>query len=157
MAIPGATAIMTTPVQVFTPASEQDFERYFDLRWRVLRAPWQQPRGSERDALDTHSWHRMACLAGREPVGVARLHLIDPATAQIRYMAVEPAFQRRGIGRALTRALEEQAMQLGAGTIVLHARETCVGFYERLGYEVLAPAHTLFGAIPHHEMRKRLL
>jgi len=148
---------MTGPIQIRTPASAQDFERYFELRWRVLRAPWQQPRGSERDAQDTHSWHRMACVAGRDSVGVARLHLVDAATAQIRYMAVDPEFQHQGIGRTLTRALEEQAAHLGARTIMLHARESCVGFYERLGYEVVARAHTLFGTIPHHEMRKRLL
>lgn len=147
---------MAASFRILAPASAQDFERYFDLRWRVLRAPWQQPRGSERDALDAHGWHRMACVDDRVPVGVARLHRVDADTAQIRYMAVDPEFQRRGIGRALTRALEKQAAHLGARMIVLHARESCIGFYERLGYELVAPAHTLFGTIPHHEMRKRL-
>ncbi len=147
---------MNAPVQILSPASAEDFDRYFDLRWRVLRAPWQQPRGSERDAQDARSWHRMACRSGRIPVGVARLHRVGSDTVQIRYMAVDPGFQHQGIGRALTRALEEQAAHLGARTILLHARESCIGFYMRLGYEVIAPAHTLFGTLPHHELRKRL-
>jgi len=34
---------------LIVPETAVDRERYFDLRWRVLREPWQQPRGSERD------------------------------------------------------------------------------------------------------------
>lgn len=27
-----------------SPASPSDWDIYFDLRWRILRAPWGQPR-----------------------------------------------------------------------------------------------------------------
>ena len=33
------------------PRTTQEWESYFDLRWRVLREPWGQARGSERDDL----------------------------------------------------------------------------------------------------------
>ena len=45
---------------------------------------------------------------------------------------------------------------MGLAKIVLHARETAVGFYERLGYAVVTPSHTLFGVLPHFLMRKNL-
>lgn len=143
-------------MQILIPESAIDFARYYDLRWRILRAPWGQPRGSERDELDAHSWHRMACLSERIPVGVARLHLNGPTQAQIRYMAVEADCRKRGIGTALTQVLETQARELGASEIVLHARDEALGFYARLGYEMTGPAHTLYGSIHHHGMRKRL-
>lgn len=143
-------------MQILIPESETDFARYFELRWRLLRAPWDQPRGSERDDLEARSWHRMACLAGRIPVGVARLHLNAPAQAQIRYMAVEAACRNQGIGAALVQSLEAQARELGATEMVLNARDDAVGFYARLGYEVTGAAPTLYGSIRHHAMRKRL-
>jgi ribosomal protein S18 acetylase RimI-like enzyme len=98
----------------------------------------------------------MACLSGRIPVGVARLHLNAPTQAQIRYMAVEIDRRNRGIGTDLAQALETQARELGAIEIVLHARDESLGFYARLGYEVTGRAHTLYGSIHHHAMSKRL-
>jgi len=41
--------------------------------------------------------------------------------------------------------------------INLNLREDAVQFYRHNGYQVLRPSHTLFGVIPHFEMRKRLL
>ncbi|MEJ2362384.1 MAG: thioesterase, partial [Gammaproteobacteria bacterium] len=35
-----------------SPQTKQEWQAYFDLRWRILRAPWQQARGSERDDLE---------------------------------------------------------------------------------------------------------
>lgn len=143
-------------MRILTPESDDDFARYYDLRWRILRAPWGQPRGSERDERDADCVHRMACLSGRIPVGVARLQFNTPAQAQIRYMAVEPECRRRGIGAALAAALEQTARQHGAAEIVLDARDEAVEFYTSMGYEVIGAAHTLYGSIHHQAMRKRL-
>ncbi|MBI5040957.1 MAG: GNAT family N-acetyltransferase [Gammaproteobacteria bacterium] len=129
---------------------------YYELRWRILRQPWGQPLGSERDALETQSWHRMACVEERIPVGVARLHLNNPEQAQLRYMAVECDRQRQGVGVALALELEKVARLLGASEVMLHARKDSIGFYEYLGYQITGPARTLFGTIPHSEMRKPL-
>lgn len=141
-------------MQIFIPESSKDFARYFELRWRILRAPWGQPPGSEQDALEAASWHRMACLEERIPIGVARLHLNTPTQAQIRFMAVEPNHRQQGIGTALVAALEEQASILGAKEITLHARTEALDFYIHLGYELSGPAHTLFESINHYTLIK---
>jgi GNAT superfamily N-acetyltransferase len=143
-------------MHILTPETTEDFALYFDLRWRILRQPWGQAPGSERDALEAQSWHRMACIEERLPVGVARLQVNSPEQAQIRYMAVEHDRQRQGVGYALALELEEIARSLGATEIMLHARNGSIGFYERLGYAVTAPAHTLYGTIAHTEMHKQL-
>ena len=71
-------------------------------------------------------------------------------------MAVAPAGGRPGLGRQVMAYLEAQARAAGLTEIVLHSREAAVGFYQRLGYAVVAPSHTLFGVIPHFLMRKQL-
>ncbi|MDX1718459.1 MAG: GNAT family N-acyltransferase, partial [Anderseniella sp.] len=64
------------------PESEADFRHYYELRWKILRAPWKQPRGSERDALDAHSTHLMIVDPDRKVVGVGRLHFNTIREAQ---------------------------------------------------------------------------
>ena len=40
--------------------------------------------------------------------------------------------------------------------MVLNARLEAVGFYERLGYEVVGPGPTLYGQVEHKRMQKTL-
>ncbi|HEX8350972.1 MAG TPA: GNAT family N-acetyltransferase [Hymenobacter sp.] len=145
-------------MQLIVPRTPAEFAAYYDLRYRVLRAPWQQPLGSERADDDERpsTMHAMLRAPDGAVVGVARLHPSGPAQAQVRYMAVEPGWQGQGIGRQLLEYLEAAARQQGLTECILHARETAVPFYTRLGYEVVAPSHTLFGSVPHFLMRKML-
>jgi GNAT superfamily N-acetyltransferase len=143
-------------VQLVEPSSDRDFGAYYYLRWRILREPWGQPRGSERDDLDGTSIHFMARAPDGSPVGVARVHFLTPVEAQLRYMAVEENHRGRGIGTLLLSALENRAREAGALSMVLDARESAVGFYRRRGYRDVHPAHTLFDTIPHIRMEKRL-
>jgi len=136
------------------PVDAAEFERYFDLRWRVLRAPWQQPQGSERDDREDESIHLMVRAEDGEALAVGRLHLNSPTEAQVRFMAVDPRAQGRGLGSMVLRALEERAQKAGARHLVLNARESAQRFYEQHGYRVEGPAERLFGGVDHWRMRK---
>ena len=60
------------------------------------------------------------------------------AEAGIRMLAVDPACQRRGVGRALTEACIERARAAGRRRIVLHTGEwmpAAKHLYESLGFE----------------------
>ncbi len=138
------------------PQSKEEFAKYYDLRWELLRKPWNQPEGSEKDELEDSAFHIMVCENDGTVVGVGRLHFNNEYESQIRYMAVEDSYRGRGIGKIVLSKLEEAAKSGGAGQIVLNARETAVKFYEKAGYEVTEPAHTLFGAIKHFKMRKNV-
>jgi predicted GNAT family N-acyltransferase len=140
----------------FPPQSDADWDKYYDLRWRVLRAPWNQPRGSEKDYLETKSQHLMIAGRNAEVLAVGRLHFNSPDEAQVRYMAVAPEAQGRGLGGAILAELERLADAGGATSIVLNARENARGFYKRHGFVVIGPAPTLFDAVPHSRMRKEL-
>ena len=138
------------------PETEKEFSDYYELRWRVLREPWQQPKGSEKDELEDESFHVMAVDENNKIIGVGRLHFNTETDAQIRYMAVAPEYEKQGIGTLILEALEKHVKKNSDKTIVLHARENAVGFYQKKGYESLEKSHLLFGTILHYRMDKRL-
>lgn len=138
------------------PRTAQQWRQYYQLRWQVLRAPWQQAKGSERDALEDSSEHVMVLSDDNQPLGVGRVHFNSAAQAQIRYMAVREQARGQGVGTLLLTELEAIARRHGAGSMVLDARENAVGFYAGHGYEVVGEGHTLFGVIKHQQMRKTL-
>ena len=141
---------------VTEPTTPEDFELYYDLRWRILRKPWTQPKGSEKDELEDQSIHIMVCNEERIPAGVGRAHFNSPDEAQIRYMAVEEKLQGKGIGTLILNELERKIIEKGAEYIVLNARDNAIKFYERHGYKIVKEAHVLFDAIPHYKMIKKV-
>lgn len=142
-------------LQVTSPQTEKDWEDYYDLRWRILRAPWNQPKGSERVDDDNTSFHAMI-RTDEKVIACGRIHLIDDHTAQIRFMAVEDAFQGMGLGAKVLKFLEKFAMKKKIKKIILQARENAIPFYERNGFSVVKKTDLLFGSIQHYLMEKNL-
>lgn len=140
---------------VRAPETPEEWNEYFALRWQILRRPWKEPQGSERDEREDESWHR-AVYIDRQLAGIARIQMNSLEEAQIRYMAVNPDFQKRGVGRALVVSLETIAREQGAEKVILDARSGAVGFYLVLGYTVIADSYLLFGEIQHYRMEKAL-
>ena len=141
-------------VKIKQPKTDAEFERYFDLRWRILRAPWSEPEGSEKDELEDRCFHVMAHDDHNELLGIGRLQFNSKTEAQIRYMAVKPEYEGKGIGKLIAGSLEQHARKHGITTIILHAREPALGFYEKLGYEVTEKSYVLFNCIQHYRMHK---
>jgi N-acetylglutamate synthase-like GNAT family acetyltransferase len=139
------------------PKAREEFEAMYDLRWRILRAPWKQPRGSERDELESRANHFIAILDDRI-VGTARLHLINQEAkiGQVRYLAVETVVQRRGIGSKLLEAIHLTAKNQLLNYLILNAREHAIRFFENSGYKVVGEGPLLFGAIKHKKMLIKL-
>lgn len=144
--------------RIRAPQGPAELEAYYRLRWRLLRAPWGQPPGSERDEFEELAVHRLVCdLTGRV-LGVGRLHCAggEARHGQIRYMAVDPQWRGQGLGRQLLAALEAAAVRQGLERIDLNAREEAVDFYARQGYAIVGESHILYGAIRHMRMTKAL-
>lgn len=142
-------------MQLSQPETAEEFAQYYELRWRILRKPWGQPRGSEQDMEETSSYHLMA-RDGQQVAGVARLQFPTNETAQLRYMAVADAWQGKGVGRQIVSHMENIARQQGAHQLFLHARNNALGFYRKLGYEIVEPSYLLFDSIQHYKMQKNL-
>ena len=143
-------------MEVRSPETETEFRAYYDLRWRVLREPWGQPLGSERDEHDVTATHVAGYDEAKRLVCVGRLHAVGTDVGQVRYMAVKESLRGRGLGQAVLDEIERLAKQQGMRTIVLDAREEVAGFYLRNGYVATGDGHTLFGEVRHTKMEKSL-
>jgi N-acetylglutamate synthase-like GNAT family acetyltransferase len=143
-------------VIVRPPQTPEEFERYRDLRWRILRAPWNQPKITEQDDLENDDFPIMVCEVDGIPIGVGRAHFISEDEAQIRSISVEPHWEGKGIGSIVLKELEKIVTAKGAKRIIIHARNNAVEFYKKNGYKSIEPSYTLFGKIEHTLMEKRI-
>ncbi len=138
------------------PQNADEFQQYYQLRWQVLRKPWQQPLGSEQDELEQQAFHRIIISPKQQILAVARLHLTSQHQAQIRYMAVAEQAQGQGYGKQIICALEQLAEELGVKEISLNAREHALGFYQSMNYQSHGFSHLLYQQIKHFNMSKQL-
>jgi len=146
---------MTKNIVYRSPVSESDFEKYYDLRWCILRKLWNQPKGSERNDRDADAFHIMAEI-DEKIVAVGCIHEIDDNRGRIRFMGVDDEYQKRGIGKKIVRILEEHASEQNWTKIWLYAREIAWDFYLNLGYKITGDGELLFGVIKHKIMEKKL-
>ena len=143
-------------MEITEPKTPEEFQKYFYLRWEILRKPWGKPLGSEQDEKESESIHIMVSHSSSEIIGVCRLQLNSEKEAQIRYMAVNERFQRKGIGSKIIDYAERVAIKKGAKTVVLDARESAMNFYEKKGYIIKEKGHLLWNEIQHYKMEKPL-
>lgn len=137
------------------PETETEWAEYYDLRYRVLREPLGQVRGSERNEGDITADHFAYYIEGKL-VAVGRLDYVDQECCQVRFVAVEPYEQGKGHGLQLMREIEKFALKKKYIKIILHARDYALQFYAKQGYELIGPSHKLFGVLQHYRMEKRL-
>ena len=139
-----------------SPESTEEWESYLLFRWEVLRKPLGMTKESLSDSIEDKSFHLMGIDADENVIASGRVHFNSENEAQIRYMAVDDRFKRRGIGSEIVDKLERYATSKGAEIMVLNAREEAISFYSSLGYEEVCPYHSDTG-IPHKTMRKSVL
>jgi len=141
---------------IISPTTTKEFEEYFALRWKILRAPWNQPAGSERDDQENMSRHFMAVL-NKKVVAVGRYQEIRSDTVQIRFMAVDQDHHGKGYGTDLIQSIEAEALSKGYHHVFLQARENAVPFYLANGYKIIEKTFLLYNSIQHFSMEKDLV
>jgi predicted GNAT family N-acyltransferase len=140
---------------VSEPSTPRDFESYYALRYEVLRKPWNQPLGSEKDNDENTSVHAFV-KENERVLAVGRLQFTDEHTSQVRFMAVSPDQQGRGLGRKVLEYLEKKSLAAGRTKVILHARENALEFYKNCSYHVVQKSHLLWGQVQHWLMEKEL-
>ncbi|TRW48327.1 GNAT family N-acetyltransferase [Aliidiomarina halalkaliphila] len=142
--------------QIVAPKTKQEFEDYYDLRYQVLREPFQRPRGSEKDEYDLVGEHRMLIDANKQLIGIGRLHFNSREEAQVRFMVVKPGLQGEGHGVRLLHALEILARENGAKRVIIRSRDATLGFYLKCGYELHEEGNTVDNPMAEHLLVKTL-
>lgn len=131
--------------------SAEDRAALHDLRGRILR-PGRPPEASRFPDDDAPTTVHLGVFIGGRCVGIASLYATDGL--QLRGMAVEPEMQGRGVGAALVRRCQQNARERGQD-LWCNARETAVGFYERLGWVIDGDRFPVPDVGPHYIMRWR--
>jgi N-acetylglutamate synthase-like GNAT family acetyltransferase len=148
--------VLSPQIRIIEPQSPQEFEAYYLVRYNILRKPWNQPLGSEKDNNELESIHAMAVNENNEVLGVCRLQFNSKTEAQLRFMGVTDEAQGLGIGRLLIDYMEHKAKNHGTKTMILQARDNAVDFYKKCGYSVKEKTFLLWDLIQHYLMTKDL-
>lgn len=142
--------------KVDTPTTDEEFDKYFQFRWLMLRKPWNYPLGSEKDEYEQVGIHRMVVNANGDVIAIGRLHFNTPEEAQIRHIAVHPDYHGKGLGKLVVSALEGVARNQGIERIVTNSREISTPFFKSCGFEVVGEATTELGQLKREQMVKKL-
>ena len=131
-----------------------EYEETVALRDEVLRKPLGLSYDPAELAGEKDSFH-FALREGTELVACLVLKPLDEHCIKMRQLAVRESSQGKGFGRELVNYAESFAKERGYSEIVLHARETARGFYDKLGYTSEGESFLEVG-LPHVAMGKKL-
>lgn len=94
---------------------------------------------------------RRVCLVAEE--GGEVIGTVGLEASEIRSFFVHPRHQRRGVGAALLRAIEAEAIGMGINALEIPSTLTAAAFYERHGYRGRRVDDDV---MPYVRMRRRL-
>jgi predicted GNAT family N-acyltransferase len=134
--------------------TETDFKNILQLRYDVLRKPWNQPIETATDNLEHTSINAFIEDENGNAIACGRLQENENHIGQIRFMAVSPNHQGKGLGKLILEFLEEKSKEKKVSEIQLQARENAVNFYKSCGYTVKETSFLLWGQIQHYLMTK---
>lgn len=136
-------------------------EETFDLRKTVLRPhiPVSEVRFPGDEDADTI--HLGAEVEGRVVGVITAIREPPPGSShqsawRLRGVAVQPEYQRAGIGRRLLTDCERRVRAARGEKIWCNARTNVIAFYERLGFVVTSGIFEIEGIGPHVQMQKTL-
>lgn len=131
-----------------------EYDESLRLRNEVLRRPLGMEIANDDLSGDLAALH-VGAFAGERLVGILLLRTKSIGVLQMKQVAVDESLRGRSVGRRMVEYAETLAVAQGYAEIMLHARETAVPFYERLGYVREAERFEEIG-IPHYVMSKKL-
>ncbi|MGE0429760.1 MAG: YbgC/FadM family acyl-CoA thioesterase [Hydrogenophaga sp.] len=125
------------------------------LRTAVFVQEQRIPKELEWDEADAVAVHAVAYNRLGRPVATGRLLPHEPGVARIGRMAVDRTLRGSRLGRDVLQVLMQAARARGDAEVMLHAQQSAIGFYRRLGYENRGDPFEEAG-ISHQEMVIRL-
>jgi N-acetylglutamate synthase-like GNAT family acetyltransferase len=132
----------------------KEYLQMVDLRNEILRKPLGltfEPEELDREKEDT----LISAFEEDILLGCCLLTKVDNKCVRLRQMAVQNNLQGKGIGAAMMNYAENVARDAGYQKMIMHARKTAIGFYEKLGYKVTGKEFEEI-TIPHYIMEKKL-
>lgn len=132
----------------------KEYGQMINLRHAVLRKPLNLT--FEEDELDREKNDVLIGAFDEDTIlGCCLLTRVDKDCVRLRQMAVQNNLQGKGIGAAMMNFTENIARDMGYRKLIMHARKTAIGFYEKLGYKVNGKEFEEI-SLPHFIMEKKL-
>lgn len=132
----------------------KEYQQMVNLRNEILRKPLGLSFTPEELAKEKEDI-LIGAFDDDEMLACCLLTKADKNSLRLRQMAVQNNLQGKGIGGSMMNFAEILARDKGYKKLIMHARETAVGFYEKLGYKV-AGDKFIEVTIPHFVMEKKL-
>ena len=132
-----------------------DYHKALVLRDEVLRKPLGMSLFDENLTTEATDIHFGAFVNDRL-IAVLLLTKLSDTDIKMRQVAVDENFRSLKAGSKLVQIAESYAKNAGYRKMMLNARKTAVGFYEKLGYEKKGDMFTEVG-IAHLKMQKCLI
>lgn len=136
--------------------SDKELEAVIKLRYKILRKPWKKEKNTATDDLEKNCVNAFIKGKSGKVIACGRLQENKNKIGQIRFMAVDNLYQRKGLGILILNFLEHKAKLLGLHKIELQARENAIEFYKSSGYLIKEKSFLLWDQIQHYLMEKVL-
>jgi predicted GNAT family N-acyltransferase len=91
-------------MKIIVPSSPKELKMYYDLRYEMLRKPWNRPYKSTIDEDENNSVHALMLDDSGNGIAAGRLVLNSDEEGQVRSMAVAEALQGKGLGTKILQA-----------------------------------------------------
>jgi predicted GNAT family N-acyltransferase len=132
----------------------KEYQQMINLRKEILRKPLglsftEEELAKEKEDILIGAFDDDTILA------CCLLTKMDDKCIKLRQMAVQNNLQGKGIGASMMNFAETVARDKGYKKLVMHARKTALGFYEKLGYKAFGDEFEEV-TIPHYIMEKKL-
>lgn len=114
----------------------KEYKQMIALRYSILREPLGLTFSDEE--LEKEKDHILiAAFEEDDMLGCCMLKKVDDKTLQLRQMAVKNNLQGKGIGASIINFAENISRDKGYRCIIMHARDTAIGFYEKFGLSLI--------------------
>jgi predicted GNAT family N-acyltransferase len=132
----------------------KEYQQMVNLRMEILRKPLglsftNAELEKEKDDI------LIAAFEDDKILACCMLTKQDDKNVKLRQMAVQNNLQGKGIGASIMSFAETLARDRGYKKLMMHARKTALGFYEKLGYKVTGDEFNEV-TVPHFVMEKKL-
>ena len=132
----------------------KEYRQMIELRDEILRRPlglYFDPEELTREKDDV----LIGAFEDDKLIGCCLLTRTDTDSCRLRQMAVSSNLQKKGIGATLIHFAENVARDKGYQTMVMHARKSAVGFYQKFGYTISGNEFYEV-TVAHYVMEKKL-
>ncbi len=107
-------------------------KKTIDLRHRVL---WPNKAKHEMILPEDEQGSHYGAVQDDVLVAVASV-FVDQSDCRLRKFAIDPDYQRQGIGSKMIRYIQADLTARGFQVLYCDARETALGFYQTLGFKI---------------------